>query len=238
MSLAPPAASSSGATRKTFATARYGFSRPRPFCVGELDQARLQQHADVEVKMAGIDAEPLRELTVRELPVAFLAEHLEHADAQRMAERLELLRLVEYQRLLHELRPFVCPGAVLHIETRPVKPEAWLQQRDRGLQWFCRRGPNEARRRLGARFLGECAALRHPPSSRRETTKTISRALFSAGEAQRDAIDERLEPGLRRQHSSSLCCSVGAFGNSDATWPSGPRPSSTRSNTVSPSSRS
>jgi len=56
--------------------------------VGELDQSGLQQHADVEVQVPGVDAEPLGELTVRELPVAFLAEHLQHTHAQRMAERL------------------------------------------------------------------------------------------------------------------------------------------------------
>jgi hypothetical protein len=35
----------------------------------------------VEVQMAGINAEPLRELPVRQLPVALLAEHFEDANA-------------------------------------------------------------------------------------------------------------------------------------------------------------
>jgi hypothetical protein len=48
----------------------------------------------MEVEVTGIDAEPLRELTVRELPFAFLAEHLQHTDAQRVTESFELLRLV------------------------------------------------------------------------------------------------------------------------------------------------
>ena len=59
-----------------------------PVRVRELDQPCLEQHAHVEVQVAGVDAEPLGELTVRQLPVAFLAEHLQHAHAQRMAERL------------------------------------------------------------------------------------------------------------------------------------------------------
>ena len=38
---------------------------------------------------------PLGELTVRELPVALLAQHLEDPDAKRVAERFELLGLVD-----------------------------------------------------------------------------------------------------------------------------------------------
>ena len=58
---------------------------PSALRVGELDQTGLQQHAHVKVEMPGIDPETLRQLTVGELPLPFLAEHLEHADAQRMA---------------------------------------------------------------------------------------------------------------------------------------------------------
>jgi hypothetical protein len=53
-----------------------------------LDQPGPHEHLDVEVQMAGIDSESLGELSVRELPVAFLTEHLEHAHPQRVAERL------------------------------------------------------------------------------------------------------------------------------------------------------
>ena len=56
--------------------------------VGELDQPGLQEHPHVEVEVSRVDPEPLRQLTVCELPVPFLSEHLEHADAQRVAERL------------------------------------------------------------------------------------------------------------------------------------------------------
>ena len=65
----------------------------------------------MEVQVPRIDAEALGELTVGELPVPLLAEHLEHANAERMAERLQLFGLVEYEGFLH------CPGALLHIET-------------------------------------------------------------------------------------------------------------------------
>jgi hypothetical protein len=48
----------------------------------------------VEVEVTRIHSESLRELTVRELPVTFLAEHLQYPDPQRVAERLQLLGLV------------------------------------------------------------------------------------------------------------------------------------------------
>jgi len=48
------------------------------------------------MEVTRIDAESLRELSVRELPVAFLAKHLEHANSERVSQSLELLRLVEY----------------------------------------------------------------------------------------------------------------------------------------------
>ena len=63
--------------------------------LGQLDQAGAQQHPHVEVQVPGVDAEPLRQLPVRQVLGVARAEHLEHAQAQRMAERLELLRLVE-----------------------------------------------------------------------------------------------------------------------------------------------
>ena len=54
----------------------------------------------MEVQVARIHSESLGELSVRQLPFAVLAEHLQDPNAQRVAERLQLLRLVEYQRLL------------------------------------------------------------------------------------------------------------------------------------------
>src|SRR6266511_3602843 len=42
--------------------------------IGKLDQARLQEHPDMKVEVTRIDAEPLRELAVGELPVPLLAE--------------------------------------------------------------------------------------------------------------------------------------------------------------------
>ena len=44
----------------------------------------------MEVQVPGIDVEPLGELAVRQRLAALVAEHLEHAEPQRMAERLEL----------------------------------------------------------------------------------------------------------------------------------------------------
>ena len=45
----------------------------------------------MEVQVAGIDVEPLRQLPVRQRLSALAAEHLEHSQPERMAESLELL---------------------------------------------------------------------------------------------------------------------------------------------------
>ena len=58
---------------------------------GGLDEAGSQEHLDVEVKVARIDAEALCELAIGQRVLALAAEHLEHAQAQRVAESLELL---------------------------------------------------------------------------------------------------------------------------------------------------
>ena len=56
--------------------------------------------------MPGVDAEPLGELAVRQAPLRVLAEHLQRPQAQRVPERLQLLRAVDDKRVLHpwELR--------------------------------------------------------------------------------------------------------------------------------------
>ena len=114
-----------------------------PVRVGEFDQSGPQQHAHVEVQMTGIDTQALCELAVRELPLALLSEHLEDAHPQRVPQCLQLLRLVEYQRLsLQTVCPLCCrPGRTCTYSGDPVKPEAWLLQRDRGLQRFSHCGP-------------------------------------------------------------------------------------------------
>ena len=57
---------------------------------GELDQPRLVQHPHVKVQVPGVDAEPRSKLAVGEW-IVVLAQCLQHLQAQRMAERLELL---------------------------------------------------------------------------------------------------------------------------------------------------
>ena len=94
-----------------FARGVVGERRNRAFVeIGRNDQAGLEQHANVEMQMAGVDSEPLGELTVRQLPFAFLAEHLQDAHPQRVSQRLQLLGLVEYQRLLHGAPSRLPPG--------------------------------------------------------------------------------------------------------------------------------
>ena len=63
--------------------------------VGEIDQPGPQQHPDVEVQVAGVDAQPLGELAVRQRALLALAEHLEDTQPQRVTERLQLLRTVD-----------------------------------------------------------------------------------------------------------------------------------------------
>ena len=49
----------------------------------------------MEVEVAGIDSEALGELAVRQRRFLALAKHLEHAQAQRMAEGFQLLRTID-----------------------------------------------------------------------------------------------------------------------------------------------
>ena len=191
--------------RKTFATARYGFSRPRPFASASSISPALQQHADVEVQVTGIDAETLRELAVRELPVAFLAEHLEDAHPQRMSERLELFRLVEDQRcVLHVDPPFVCPGAVLHIEGGLSSRQLGCSSAIEDCSGSPARGPNEARRASrgsvrSANARRAASAFSAPPSA-----KTITRALVSAGMDSVTRSTNGSSPGSAGSDASSL----------------------------------
>ena len=85
---------SRGPTFRCFATGRYGFSRP--VGLGELDQAGAVQHAHVEVQVPGVDREAGGELAVRQRAVG-LAEHLQHLQPQRVAERLQLLGAVDLE---------------------------------------------------------------------------------------------------------------------------------------------
>ena len=68
---------------------------------GELDQSRVEQHPDVEVQVPGVDAEPVRELAVRQLVALVGAERLEDAQPERMTERLQLLGTVDLEELAH-----------------------------------------------------------------------------------------------------------------------------------------
>src|SRR6266545_843639 len=121
--------------------------------IGKLDQARLQEHPDMKVEVTRIDAEPLRELAVGELPVPLLAEHLQHAHPHRVAERLQLFWLVEYQRVLqNQARPSVCPWEGSTYSAGPVKREAWLQRRAaRPRPWPLRTARRESPARFEAR---------------------------------------------------------------------------------------
>src|SRR5262249_27441604 len=67
---------------------------------GALDPARPVTHANMEVEVTRIDAETLRELPVRQR-LRSRAEFLEHAQAQGVTERLELVGTIDRQRFEH-----------------------------------------------------------------------------------------------------------------------------------------
>ena len=93
--------------------------------------------------------------------------------------------------------------------------------------------PLAARTRLaGVSGLGGSANARRAASafSAPPSAKTITRALVSAGIERVTRSTNGSSPGSAGR-TRLRPCSVGAFGNSDATWPSGPMPSSARSNT-------
>src|SRR5919201_4501388 len=107
-----------------------------------------------------------------------------------MSERLELLGLVDNQRLLHP-----APWAVLHIETP-------LSSVDRGCRSAiedCNRAAgvraDEARGRVAARLLGERATngvrFRLAADDEEDLARTAER-----GQRERDAVDPRFEPGF------------------------------------------
>ena len=69
--------------------------------LGQFDQPGLVQHPDVEVQMTRVDAEPLGELAIGQRLV-FAAELFEHAQAQWVSERLQLLGLIDGESVAHE----------------------------------------------------------------------------------------------------------------------------------------
>src|SRR3954454_21070564 len=151
----------------------------------------------MEVKVAGIDSEPLRELAVRELPLAVLAEHLQNPNAERMAEGLQLLRLVEYQRVQQ------CRQALLHIETPLSSRELGCSSAIQDCNDAALGRPYEARRRIPARLRREDArdslGLRLAGHNEDDLACAPQR-----GQAQRHAVDERLQPRLGREHALQL----------------------------------
>src|SRR3954471_3098492 len=151
----------------------------------------------MEVKVAGIDSEPLRELAVRELPLAVLAEHLQNPNAERMAEGLQLLRLVEYQRVQHGRQ------ALLHIETALSSRELGCSSAIQDCNGAAGGRPYEARRRILARLRRKDArygvGLRLAGHDEDDLARAAQRR-----QAQRDAFDERLQPGLGREHPLAL----------------------------------
>ena len=121
-------------------------------------------------------------------------------------------------------------GLAVELPTpRRCLPKAMRRPRRRARRSSCRARAHEAARRLRD---GSPRTRASPPSalSSPVTRNSTSRALAQHGQRQRDAVDERLEasPRRRRRAARSRRASA-ASGKSDATCPSGPSPSRTRS---------
>src|SRR5262249_7415318 len=114
-----------------------------------------------------------------------------------MAERLELLRLVEYERFVH------CPGALLHIETALSSRKLGCSSAIEDCNGLAVPRSDEARRRAGARLAREGSRSRVRLRPAGEEEEDLPRAP-QRREAERHSVDERLEPGLGRESRLSL----------------------------------
>src|SRR5512133_923099 len=114
-----------------------------------------------------------------------------------MTERFQVLGLVEYQRVRH------CPWALLHIERPLSSRKLGCSRAIQDCNGAAASGSNEAGRGLAARLCGEGTrggvGLFLASEQEEDLVGPAQR-----GQAERDAVDERLEPGLRRQDSPAL----------------------------------
>ena len=156
--------------------------------LGRLDQPGAEEHLDVEVEMARVDVEPLRELAVRQRLAAFAAEHLEHAKPERMTERLELLGALDRE----DVAAARLGGSQGHAKTTyrisaaVVKPGgSGAVENHRGCAIL---GAKEARRRCRAsdgpaKACATASALLSP------TTRNTTRAAAEDGQGHRHPLD-------------------------------------------------
>src|SRR6266487_3781069 len=204
MSLAPPAESSSGATRKTFATARYGFSRPRPFASASSISPALSSMRTWKCRWPG--STPSRWASSRFVscqspswpsisstrtrsgwPSAFNCSGLSSTS-------------VSCKRTA---RPFGLRGALLHIERAMSSSKLGCCSAIEDCRCPAAAGPDEAGRRVGAWFQRESPARGLGLLGAGDREKDLARAVQS-GDAQRYPVDEGLQPGLRREHTLAL----------------------------------
>src|SRR5262249_11997184 len=178
-----------------------------------LDQPRAIKHPHVEMEVPGIDRQPLGQIAVRQRLVR-LAEHLEHLEPKRMAERLQLLRPVDVEDVA---RARLCLDRRLH--GRIFAAAAPSDQTSIGTDASRKRLAGTSRVISPPKAPATASALSAPA-----TWTTIRRDDRIAGIVIVTRSTHGSSPAgplVARWFSTSSC---GEPGNSEATWPSGPRP--------------
>ncbi len=221
-----PAARISGPTLKCFATGRYGFSRPA--AVRELDQAGAVEHPHVEVEVARVDGQRGRELAVRQRLIG-LAEHLQHLQPQRVAERLQLLRALDLQD--------VARGG-LGLRLRHPRPVWTLRRASR--KTSTRTGASRSEAGGHSAVISAAEGAGHGVGLLRARDQEDDPARPSGSPAASSSPGRRTARARRARWSRAgpRPSSCGEPGKSDAMCPSGPSPSSSRSSSTPSSAAS
>src|SRR5512133_1764312 len=186
MSRAPPAASSSGATRKIFATARYGFSRPRPFSSASSISPAFTSMRTWKCRWPG--STPSRWASSRF--VSLRSPSAPSLSSTRVSCKTS------------------CPlglssGALLHIEAGLSSPEPGCSSTIEDCSGSAAVRADEARRRVGARRCRKSSACGLRLLGTGESEDDLARAV-QGEDAQRNPVDKGFQPGLRRKNSLAL----------------------------------
>src|SRR5688500_18366067 len=174
-----------------------------------LDQLRPQQRPEVKVEVARVALEPLRELAVREHLVV-LTEQLEHAKAQRVPERLQLLGPVdrENSERLSSRKGVGHPPVHIGIDAGCLDLKLLGGRRIEDHDGLAVLRSNEARRCCLVRRLCEGATYGLGPLRARDQEQD-ERGRLQHRDRHRDAVDQRLELRLGRDRAALSLCEPG-----------------------------
>src|SRR5512133_1545525 len=204
MSRAPPAASSSGATRKIFATARYGFSRPRPFSSASSISPAFTSMRTWKCRWPG--STPSRWASSRFVSLRSpSAPSISSTRTRRGWPSAFSCSGLSSTRVSCKTS---CPlglssGALLHIEAGLSSPEPGCSSTIEDCSGSTAVRADEARRRVGARRCRKSSACGLRLLGTGESEDDLARAV-QGEDAQRNPVDEGFQPGLRRKNSLAL----------------------------------